>query len=119
MNKHPRESADTIRKFAKHYRHADVDFDRSGAEWLDSFIDWLRENEADICDEQRIFALGSFFGTCVIETIGGQWSFHDGSWRLFSASECDLAPFLSVRLHLQFGQRHSILGEFDKLVGHS
>ncbi len=116
MNKHPSESADTIRRFARNYRNADVDFDRSGVAWLDGFIDWLRENNVDIEDSQRIFALGCFFGTCIIETIGGKWTCDNDVWKLVPLGKCDLDPFQSVQLHLQFGQKRSVLGAFNNVV---
>ena len=116
MNKHPNENADTIRRFARNYRNADVDFDRSGVVWLDGFIDWLRENNADIEDSQRIFALGCFFGTCVIDTIGGQWACDNDAWKLVPLRKWDLDPFQSVRLHLQFGQEHSVLVTYNNVV---
>ncbi len=116
MNKHPTESADTIRRFARNYRNADVEFDRSGVEWLDRFIDWLREKKADTYDEERIFALGSFYGTCLAETIGGKWACDDDCWKLIPLDKCDLDPFQSVRLHLQIGQKHSVLNAFDAIT---
>ena len=117
MNKHPREKTATIRRFARNYRNADVDLDESGIQWLDGFFDWLREKKVDIEDEDRVFALGSFFGTCVIETIGGQWACDDEHWKLVPlATRCDLDPFQSVRLHLQFGQKHSVLGVYSEIA---
>ncbi len=75
MNKHPRESADTIRKFAKHYRHADVDFDRSGAEWLDSFIDWLRENEAEFVTSRGFSLSGRSSALVSLKPLAGNGRF--------------------------------------------
>jgi len=83
---------------------------------LDGFIDWLREKKVDIKDERRIFALGSFFGTCVIKIIGGQWACDDDGWKFVPPAKCGLDPFQSIRLHLQFGQKHSVLKVFDDVA---
>jgi len=115
MSEHPREKADMIRRFARSYRNTNIDFDRSGVEWLDGFIDWLREKEADVHDEKRTFALGSFFGVCMIESVGGQWAFAEGSWMLVSDASREIDPFVLTRLHLQCGPRYSVLGEFDAI----
>lgn len=116
MNEHPGDKADTIRRFARHYHSTHVDFDRSGIIWLDGFIDQLREKKADIDNEQRICSLGSFFGTCVIKTIGGHWACDDDCWRLVLLTKGELDPFQSVRLHLQFGQKHSVLECFEEVA---
>lgn len=115
MSEHPREKAETIRKFARNYRKANIDFDRSGAEWLDGFIDWLRDEEADLHNERRTFALGSFFGVCIIETVGGRWAVADGGWKLVLDSPQEIDPFRSARLHLQRGRRYSVLQAFEAI----
>lgn len=114
MNTHPRERAETIRRFARNYRHADIDFDRRGVEWLDGYLTWLREKNADMSDEGRIFALGSFLGECMIATHGGQWLFDDKGWTFLSASDRPFDPFQSVRMHAQLGPTHSVLRAFDE-----
>ena len=115
MSEHPREKAETIRRFARNYRKANIDFDRSGVEWLDGFIDWLRDREADVQDEKRTFAFGSFYGVCIIETVGGRWKLVNDSWKLVLDASQEIDPFLNARLHLQGGRRYSVLQAFDAI----
>ncbi len=115
MSDHPNKKAETIRRFARNYRNANIDFDRSGVEWLDGFIDWLREKGAHKYDDERIFALGSFFGVCIIETFGGRWAIAENSWKLNLDSSRQIDPFVTIRLHLEHGLRNSVLGVFDTI----
>lgn len=117
MSVHPCEKADTIRRFARNYCKANIGFDRNGVQWLDGFIDWSREKDVDACDDKRNFALGSFFGACIIETFGGRWTFVEGSWKLYLDPSCETDPFLSIRLQLERGLPYSVLGAFDAILG--
>lgn len=115
MSDHLREKAETIRRFARSYRKANIDFDRNGVAWLDGFMDWLREKDADLQDEKRIYALGSFYGVCIIETFGGRWTLANDSWKLVLDASPEIDPFLSIRLHLKGGRRNSVLQAFDAI----
>lgn len=115
MSDHLREKAETIRRFARNYCNADIDFDRGGVEWLDGFIDWLRDKKVGLDDEKRTFAFGAFFGACVLEAVGGRWALANNRWKLVLDASQEIDPFLVARLHLQCGRQYPVLQAFDAM----
>ncbi|WP_146597398.1 hypothetical protein [Novipirellula galeiformis] len=104
-----------IRRFARNYRDADISYDRDGIEWLGVYVDSLREKATDLENEQRIFALGCFYGVCLEETIGGEWNFVDDNWRFVSGDSYGIDPFECVRSQLRTDRPVSVLAAFDAL----
>jgi hypothetical protein len=116
MIEQPCEKAETVRRFARNYRNANIDFDRSGVQWLDGFIDWLREKGVDESNGKRSFALGSFLGVCIIETFGGRWVRTECGWKVNLAPSHEIDPYSIIRLHLECGPQYSVLLAFDSIL---
>ena len=104
-----------IRRFARNYGDADISYDRGGIEWLGGFVDSLRDKATDLQNEQRIFALGCFFGVCLEETVGGQWNLVEDKWRFVSGDSCGIDPFECVRSQLRTERPVSVLAAFDAI----
>ncbi|PNY34163.1 hypothetical protein C2E31_24765 [Rhodopirellula baltica] len=112
----PHEKAETFRRFARNYRDADISFDRGGVEWLDMYIDSLHDNATDLENEQRIFALGCFFGVCLAETVGGEWSLVGDRWCFVSCNSSRIDPFDCIRSQMRPDRSDSLVVTFDTVI---
>ncbi|MDJ0861669.1 MAG: hypothetical protein QNJ82_05440 [Gammaproteobacteria bacterium] len=53
-------------------------YDAGGVDWLESHIEVLRVSEVRELTEEQIAELGSFFGKCILERYGGEWTMTEG-----------------------------------------
>lgn len=94
----------------------DFGYTRESVEWLEGYIERLRNSgafESAEMKEKGISVFGSFLGECIVRCYGGTWQQHEGTWCVaFSGS--DLAfPFAKVAKQIDYGLGDSIRSFFD------
>lgn len=107
-----RANAEMVLAVARNDLGQDIGFDERGARWLDRYIQSLVdqggvEASEDLCDR-----LGSFLGTCIIETHGGTWQDTEYGWAVVIKDDFAVFPFNKTLKHLTEGEGESVLGLF-------
>jgi hypothetical protein len=95
----------------KHLGH-EVGFDRSGVQWLNSFVQ-QQYDKGTSPSEELVSALGSYLGECIIACFGGQWGQVNGVWCVKFDDRNVAYPFAKVVKQLEHGAEDSVLGFFD------
>ena len=95
-------------------------YNRESVEWLDGYIDRLRDSGKFKEEEQLknlTVSFGCFLGECLRVAYGGAWREHDGAWGVFFKDSSGAFPFSKVRKQLENGsaEGHSILSFYDVL----
>ena len=117
-----RANADLVLSVARKDFDPHIGFDAAGVRWLDGYIQGLvAQGEVDasetLCDN-----LGSFLGTCIIETYGGTWQDTEHGWAVVMADDLAVFPFNKTLKHLTGGAGDSVLSLFNAipaLLGHA
>ena len=112
-----RRNAEVVIPLARKHSGHEVGFDRSGVQWLNSFIQQLHE-EGTLPSEELVSALGSYLGECIIACFGGQWSQVNGVWCVKFDDRNVAYPFAKVAKQLEHGSEDSVLGFFDAVTTH-
>lgn len=100
----------------------DIGFDKPGVVWLNGYIQGLVDAGDVDASEQLCDNLGSFLGTCIIETYGGQWQDTEYGWAVVIKDDFAVFPFNKVLKHLTEGDGDSVLGLFTSIpamLGHA
>src|SRR5437867_1704433 len=89
----------------------ELTFDQAGVEWIDGYINRLRECSA--ADERSglISTLGSFVGECIIRTFGGSWAEKDGRWGV-QTKRVWACPFAKIEKQFENGPEDSVASFF-------
>lgn len=94
-------------------------YNRESVEWLDGYIDRLRDSGKFKEEEQLknlTVSFGCFLGECIKAAYGGAWREHNGAWGVFFKDSSGAFPFSKVRKQLENGSEfHSILSFYDVL----
>lgn len=96
---------------------AEMGYDEAGVRWLDGFIERQHATGDPAIREKLTSTLGSYLGTCIIETYGGEWVEDEGSWCVrFSAGNAAF-PFNKTAKHLENGREggDSVLAFFTAI----
>ncbi len=93
----------------------DIGFDAPGVRWLDSYIQALVEEGGVEASEDLCDRLGSFLGTCIIETYGGHWQDTEYGWAVVIKDDFAVFPFNKTLKHLTEGADESVLGLFTSI----
>ena len=107
-----RANADMVLAVARDEFGQGVGYDEAGVRWLNGYIQALVdqggvEASEDLCDR-----LGSFLGTCIIETYGGSWRDTEYGWAVVVKDDFAVFPFNKTLKHLTEGAGDSLLGLF-------
>lgn len=110
-----RANADMVLAVARDEFGQDVGYDEAGVRWLNGYIQALVdqggvEASEDLCDR-----LGSFLGTCIIETYGGNWRDTEYGWAVVVKDDFAVFPFNKTLKHLTDGEGDSVLGLFTSI----
>ena len=110
-----RANADMVLAVARDEFGQDVGYDAAGVRWLNGYIQALVdqggvEASEDLCDR-----LGSFLGTCIIETYGGGWRDTEYGWAVVIKDDFAVFPFNKTLKHLTEGEGDSVLGLFTSI----
>ena len=95
-------------------------YNRESVEWLDGYIDRLRDS-GEFKEEEQLNNLtinfGCFLGECIRAAYGGAGRKHDVAWGVFFKDSSGAFPFSKVRKQLENGSAggDSILSFYDLL----
>lgn len=81
-------------------------YDQASVEWLDGYIERLRQQkyaEDDI--DKLINVFGSFLGECVRHEYGGEWSDEQGNWIIRFDAKNAAFPFNKVLKQFKNGSK--------------
>jgi hypothetical protein len=85
-------------------------FDDKSVEWLDGFIERLRNGPMNQEQQENwVSNLGSFLGEAIRASYGGIWTLNESGWQIQFNEKNAVFPFNKVRKQLQFGPEDSIL----------
>lgn len=87
-------------------------FDQSGVEWIDGYINRLRESLAPDKRSGLTSTLASFVGECIIRTYGGTWAQKDGWWGVQVSGRIWACPFAKIEKQFQNGPEDSVASFF-------
>lgn len=110
-----RANAELVLETARGEFAQDIGFDKPGVVWLNGYIQGLVEAGDVDASEQLCDNLGSFLGTCIIETYGGQWQDTEYGWAVVIKDDFAVFPFNKVLKHLTEGEGDSVLGLFTSI----
>ena len=92
-----------------------IGFDAAGVHWLDGYIQGLVEKGDVEATEELCDNLGSYLGTCIIETYGGAWQDTEHGWAVVLDGDLAVFPFNKTLKHLTEGAGDSVLGLFNSI----
>lgn len=110
-----RANAEMVLAVARDEFGQDVGYDEAGVRWLNGYIQALVdqggvEASEDLCDR-----LGSYLGTCIIETYGGNWRDTEYGWAVVVKDDFAVFPFNKTLKHLTEGEGDSVLSLFTSI----
>lgn len=117
-----RANAEMVLAVARKEYDPHIGFDAAGVRWLDGYIQALVDQGGFEASEELCDNLGSFLGTCIIETYGGTWQDTEHGWAVVMAEDLAVFPFNKTLKHLTEGAGDSVLSLFNgipALLGHA
>ena len=108
-----RQNAKLVQDVARDDLGIDIDFDQSGVEWLDGYVNRQRENGAADNADGLVSTLGSFYGECIVQTYGGEWHQDASGWCVRFDEENAAYPFAKLQKQLENGPEDSVLSMFE------
>ena len=108
-----RANADLVLSVARKDYDPHIGFDAAGVRWLDGYIQNLADRGEVDASETLCDNLGSFLGTCIIETYGGAWQDTEHGWAVVLDGDLAVFPFNKVLKHLTEGAGDSVLSLFN------
>jgi hypothetical protein len=90
----------------------ELSFDETGVEWVDGYIDRLRESFPKERRSGLVSTLASFVGECIIRTFGGEWVEKDGWWGVQVSDRIWACPFAKIEKQFENGEEDSVASFF-------
>jgi hypothetical protein len=94
---------------------ADFGYTKEAVEWLEGYIDRLRNSPefegAEIRNKLTVM-FGCFLGECMVRQYGGVWDQHEGVWCV-AISGNKAFPFTKVAKQFEYGYGDGILSFFS------
>ena len=118
MEEQIRSNAELVMKELRTLSGIDFDYNYESVEWLQGYIERLRNSGEFDSDDQRkrlISVFGSFLGECIVRCYGGTWVQREGVWcvALSKGDDRNLAfPFAKVAKQFDNGVVDGISGFF-------
>ncbi|HWV81793.1 MAG TPA: hypothetical protein VNZ50_10215 [Hyphomicrobiaceae bacterium] len=110
-----RANAEMVLAVARKEYDPHIGFDAAGVRWLDGYIQSLVDQGNVEATEELCDNLGSYLGTCIIETYGGTWQDTEHGWAVVMANDLAVFPFNKTLKHLTEGADDSVLGLFKSI----
>jgi hypothetical protein len=110
-----RANADLVLAVAREDYGQSFGFDAEGVRWLDGYLQRLHEQGGVDDTETLCDRLGSYLGTCIIETYGGAWQETEHGWAVVLDGDLAVFPFNKTLKHLTEGAADSILSLFNSI----
>ena len=90
----------------------DFGYNRQSVEWLESYIERLRQSgQLDSEDARNKLSgvFGSFLGECVARCYGGEWMEEDGMWNVVFSPGNAVFPFGKTMSQMENGLEDGIV----------
>lgn len=110
-----KQNAQLVIQIAESQLNTRIGFDCEGVEWLDGYIQRQHEFGNPENHEALANTLGSFFGECIINTYGGDWTHTEYGWGIGFDNGNAAFPFAKVAKQLENGANDSVLGMFNSI----
>jgi hypothetical protein len=107
-----RANADLVVRMFRENLDTELAFDRGGVEWIDGYIDRLRDSLPTEKRSGLISTLASFVGECIIRTYGGIWVEKDGWWGVQVSERIWACPFAKIEKQFENGPEDSVASFF-------
>ena len=107
-----RANADLVQRTVRENLETELTFDQTGVEWIDGYINRLRDSIGADKRSGLISTLASFIGECIIRTFGGTWVEKDGWWGVKVSERVWACPFAKVEKQFENGAEDSVASFF-------
>jgi hypothetical protein len=107
-----RANADLVVRTLRDNLQVELGFDQAGVEWIDGYINRMRESLAVEKRSGLISTLASFVGECIIRTYGGAWVEEDGQWGVRVSDRIWACPFAKIEKQFDNGPEDSVASFF-------
>jgi hypothetical protein len=115
MEEQIRANAELVLQELRKLSGADFDYTQEAVEWLEGYIDRLRNStefeNAEIRDELTSM-FGCFLGECIVRQYGGVWAQHEETWCVVFGGGNKAFPFVKVAKQFEYGLGDGILSFF-------
>ena len=101
-------NAKMVQELAREQMGTDLAFDGESVEWLDGYIEEIREQYDVAAKDRLISVFGFFFGEALIQSYGGEWQQYEGAWCVRFVKEQKAFPFAKVAKQFENGSVDSI-----------
>jgi hypothetical protein len=112
-----RQNAEIVRNMVEERTNVPVGFDLRALEWIDEYIDKVREPGAlDEKTRTRLISMfGSFLGECCVRAYGGRWEVVDEEWIVVIGPQMTAHPLRRVWKRFDEGPEASLAAFFSFL----
>lgn len=107
-----RANADLVVRLMRENLDTELSFDSAGVEWVDGYINRLRDSLAADKRSGLISTLASFVGESIIRTYGGTWVEQDGWWGVRVSERVWACPFAKIEKQFENGPEDSVASFF-------
>lgn len=99
-------------------RGVSLSYDEKSVEWLDGYIEELRQSNLRPETREVLFkSFSSFLGECIRHEYGGQWKEIEGQWGIqLPDSDFIFSPFSKVKKQFVFGSEEESILSFYKII---
>ena len=110
-----RHNAELVISVGRDRLGVELAFDHAGVQWVDGYIERLRESFPVEKRPAIIDRLGAFVGECIISTYGGEWVEQDGSWGVQVSPSLWACPFAKIDKQFENGPEDSVESFFTAI----
>ena len=107
-----RANADLVVRTLRENLDVELGFDRAGVEWIDGYINRLRDAIEPENRSGLISTLASFVGESIIRTYGGNWVEQEGWWGVRVSERIWACPFAKIEKQFENGPEDSVASFF-------
>lgn len=116
MEEQIRANAEMVVQELRKLSGADLGYTQEGVDWLEGYIERLRESgefeDAEIRNKLTSM-FGSFLGECIVRQYGGVWAQHEGAWAVAFSDDNMAFPFAKVAKQFENGLDDGISSFFS------
>jgi hypothetical protein len=118
MEEHIKANAELVLQQLRQLRGVDSGYTQESVEWLEGYIERLRQS-AEVGDDETkntlISVFGSFLGECIARSYGGTWRQHEGVWCVAFNNDNMAFPFAKVAKQIDYGLEDGIASFFKAI----
>ena len=116
MEEHIKANAEMVVEQLRPLSDADFGYTRESVEWLEGYVERLRNSGQLESSEMRnklTSVFGSFLGECVVRCYGGRWRQHEGVWCVAFDGDNIVFPFAKIAKQIDNGLDDGIASFFN------